>query len=504
MIKAAAGGGGKGMRLADNAETLPDALAAARREAQQAFGNDALMLEKALQQPRHIEVQIIADTHGNIIALGERECSIQRRHQKIIEEAPAAGLDAELRYSIHQTAVNIARQLNYTNAGTVEFLLDSEKNFYFIEMNTRLQVEHPVTEAVYAVDIVRWQLEIAQGTSLRELLPPFVNPDTFDFQPDGHAVEARIYAEDPASEFLPVTGDILHWEAPSGVRVDSGVRSGDSVTTHYDPMLAKVIAHGSNRNDALRRLDYALSQLQFLGMRNNIAFLRQVLMHPDHINGEIHTQFIETHPDLLQTDNPPPVVVLAAAALSKRGTGVHWRNNPNQPKTHTFTHNKTDYTLQISQHRDATLTLHLNDSPHRLELNAITDSTMTLTIDGHRQTVTIISADHTNYWLHSSTAANGGTWHLQWQSPLPLPGAIADVRGSLHAPMPGQVIQVLVESGQTVEAGTTLMILEAMKMEHRITAPESGTIEQLHYTEGDTVQADEVLLTLSSDSDEQV
>ena len=496
MVKAAAGGGGKGMRLAHSADTLPDELAAARREAQQAFGNGVLMLEKALSRPRHIEVQIIADTHSHVIALGERECSIQRRHQKIIEEAPAPGLSAEQRYQIHQTAVNIAKQLNYTSAGTVEFLMDSNDNMYFIEMNTRLQVEHPVTEAIYAVDIVRWQLEIAQGALLSDLLPPFVSPESFNFAPDGHAIEARIYAEDPANDFLPVTGEVLHWQEPSGVRVDAGVRSGDTVSTHYDPMLAKVIAHGASRTDALRRLDYALSRLQFLGMRNNVAFLRRVLTHPDHLSGAIHTQFIDDHPDLLTDETSPPPIVLAAAVLHKRGRGVHWRNNPNQPQTHTFTHNNTAHTLQLAQHRDGTLTLYLHDSPHRLDINQIADNQYTLTLDGHRQTVTVISADAVHHWLHTPH----GTWHLQWKSPLPLPGEVADVRGSLRAPMPGQVIDILVEIGQQVEAGTTLMILEAMKMEHRITAPQSGIIETLHYTTGDTVQADDMLLTLTDEA----
>ena len=496
MIKATAGGGGKGMRRVDAADKLPEALAAARREAQQAFGNDTLMLEKCLIKPRHIEVQIIGDMYGNVMALGERECSIQRRHQKIIEESPAFGLDEDLREAIHATAVRVARQLNYQNAGTVEFLLDAEGNFYFMEMNTRLQVEHPVTEAVYALDLVRWQLEIAQGTSLYDLLPPFADFEDFAFAPDGHAIEVRVYAEDPNNQFLPVTGDILRWQAPDGVRVDAGVRSGDSVSPHYDPMLAKVIAHGHDRVTAIRKLDYALAQLQFMGNKNNIRFLRHVLTHPEHLEGNISTQFLDDHPNLMSEEPSLPLSAVIAVALAQ-GTGTkHWRNNPNRPIRHHFKHQETSYeVLLVAQKGKYKVTV--GEDEFEVVLKSVVDDKYTLVVDGYQQKFTVIAGKNDQWWVHSLD----GTFRLDWQTPLPLPTIHTVEKGSLRAPMPGQVISVDVEVGQEVEQGTVLLIMEAMKMEHRIEAPYSGIIETVAYQVGDAVQQDDVLLSIKAEGD---
>lgn len=489
MIKATAGGGGKGMRSVDTPDDMPEALAAARREAKQSFGNDTLMLEKRIIKPRHIEVQIIGDTYGNVIALGERECSIQRRHQKIVEESPAYGLDDDLRKRIHQSAVQVGEQLNYQNAGTVEFLLDSDDNFYFMEMNTRLQVEHPVTEAVFGIDLVQWQLEIAQGTSLADLLPA-----SGEISPNSHAIEVRVYAEDPNNNFLPVTGDIIHWQAPDTVRVDAGVQSGDTISPHYDPMIAKVIAHGHNRTTAIRKLDYALAQLKFMGIRNNVAFLQRVITHPEHISGNISTQFLDDYPNLMSDTQAISAPAIIAVALAQ-GTGQsHWRNNPNRPIRHRFIHNDTLIEVFFAANKNS-YKFTIGDNNFDVILKSVDNNTYTLVVDGRQQRFTVISGNNEQWWVQSLE----GTFRLDWQTPLPLPNTQKAEKGSLRAPMPGQVIRVDVEVGQSVEQGDILLIMEAMKMEHRIEAPYNGTVEKVAYGVGDTVQQDDILLAIKAD-----
>lgn len=492
MVKAAAGGGGKGMRRVNSENEMSDALAAARREAKQAFGNDSLMLEKLLVHPRHIEVQIVGDNYGNVLALGERECSIQRRHQKIIEETPAFGLDDTLREALHQTAISIGQQLNYSSAGTVEFLLDSDGEFYFMEMNTRLQVEHPVTEMVYAVDLVRWQIEIAQGTSLHDLLPPFVEPEYFSFEPDGHAIEVRIYAEDPSNNFLPVIGDILRWQAPPHVRTDSGVQSGDSISTYYDPMLAKIIAHGNNRKTAIRKLDRALAQLQFMGIRNNVAFLRRVLMHEEHLAGNISTQFLDNYVELMDDEIAVPHIALISAALAKSNGTNHWRNNPNRPIRHTFAVGDETFEVLLSP-QSHSYQVTIGEVVYSVRLQSTENHNYTLLINAHQQRVSVFQSGD-DWWVHTLD----GTYRLQWVNPLPIPNMSVSEQGSLRAPMPGQVISIHVEIGQEIVVGDVLMIIEAMKMEHRIEAPYDGKIERIHYNVGDTVQQDAILLALKA------
>jgi geranyl-CoA carboxylase alpha subunit len=337
MVKAAAGGGGKGMRLVAKPDELAEALTAARRESQQAFGSDELLLEKALVRPRHIEVQVFGDQQGQIIHLGERECSLQRRHQKVLEESPAPNLSVELRQMLGKTAVLAAQTINYTNAGTVEFLLDTNGSFYFLEMNTRLQVEHPVTELVTGLDLVAWQIKVAEGESL-----PLTQAEiTFS----GHAIEARLYAENPANDFLPVTGQVALWQPPAGegVRVDHGLQTGDEVSIYYDPLLAKVIVYGADRKTAVRRLRRALNQTGLLGLITNLPFLRQVVGYPAFLAGELHTGFLADH----FPDWQPPVgdkmLPLLAAALHRFTNAPqittnegYWRNNPNEPQRYTF------------------------------------------------------------------------------------------------------------------------------------------------------------------------
>ena len=488
MIKASAGGGGKGMRRVDRAEALQDALSAARREAEQAFGDATLIIEQFVQNPRHIEIQIFGDTQGKLIALGERECSIQRRHQKIIEEAPSPFLDADTRQRMSAAAVKIGEQLGYVGAGTVEFLVDADRNFYFMEMNTRLQVEHPVTEAIYGLDLVRLQIQVAEGQPLPEIAPP-----------NGHAIEVRLYAENPATNFLPATGTIALWRAPANVRVDAGIRTGDEITTYYDPMLAKVITHGPTRNEALRKLDDALARTVLFGFKNNLHFLRRLLNHPAFTAGETTTNFIDQHPELLADDASTPAAVYIAAAIAKyqqdRARG-HWRNNSYGSIKQAFKHNEATVDVSLLPDKiSGRYTVEIEDSEHTVMMKPTADGWQ-MTLDGHRRNVIIVCAGDV-WYIHQQGQAH----RLEWQSPLPLPGAAAAAEGSLRAPMPGQIIKINVEAGQQVSKGDILLTLEAMKMEHRIQAPYAGIVTRIHYAVGDSPQAESVLLELSSVED---
>lgn len=497
MVKAAAGGGGKGMRLVDSADALPAALVSARREAGQAFGSDELLLEKAIVNPRHIEFQVLGDQHGHIIHLGERECSIQRRHQKIIEEAPSPALTPELRALMGQAAVDAARSVGYTGAGTVEFLLAPDGQFYFLEMNTRLQVEHPVTELVYGLDLVAWQIRIAEGQALT------LQQDAIT--PHGHAIEVRVYAENPANDFLPVVGDVLLWREPSGegVRVDSGLNPRDVVSIYYDPMIAKIIAHGADRDSARRRLIYALKHTALLGLTHNIPFLLDLLAHPAFAAGDTHTGFIGQHyPQGWNTPNPDPTLALITAALvtlhhapqSQTNAG-YWRNNPNRPLRYRFALGADTVTeVHVMPQRDDSYIVALagTDSKHSVTVNALSDHDAVLTVNDHRQRVTFARAG--DAWFVQSPH---GAVTFTALSLLPLPQPAADAGGSLRAPMPGSVIAVLVEVGQQVQKGDALLKLEAMKMEHTITTAGDGIVEEIFYQVGDTVQADAQLIRIT-------
>jgi 3-methylcrotonyl-CoA carboxylase alpha subunit len=509
MVKASAGGGGKGMRRVDAAEDLPEALAAARREAKQAFGDDTLILEKYVVNPRHIEIQIFGDAHGNVIALGERECSIQRRHQKIIEETPSPALDEVLRERMCKVAVSIGQQLGYASAGTVEFLLDSSRKFYFMEMNTRLQVEHPVTEQVYQTDLVAWQIAVAEGQTLHQL-------GALDAQPRGHSIEVRLYAEDPANDFLPVTGDILYFQIPdlaasSGIRVDAGIRSGDSVSVFYDPMLAKIISHSPfSREDAVRRLDDALSRLHLLGLRNNIPFLRRLLNHPEFIAGNLHTHFIDHYREQLYEEaaDATPALIVAALTKTRRGTPTngtlpvgHWRNSPNRPVHQTFSIGDQHYRIEITPRQNQQYDVriaqlsasHNQPDEHIFDVRVLQESDvqMALVVDGHRQQATVV--EYGDIWW---VQIGGNSTRLDWQNPLPLPNRTTKTEGSLRAPMTGQIMSIRIEVGQSVSQGDILATLEAMKMEHRIQAPYDGVVGAIHHQVGETVQADTVLLEI--------
>ena len=484
MVKAAAGGGGKGMRLVHEEKDLVEAMASARREAAQAFSNDTLMLERAILEPRHIEIQVFGDQVGNVIAIGERECSIQRRHQKIVEETPSRALSPALRQRMCDSAVSIARQIGYYSAGTMEFLLDRDGSFYFMEMNTRLQVEHPVTEMVYNIDLVKWQFQVADGMTLDEII------GNRGLEPRGHAIEVRVYAEDPANQFLPVIGTIRHFEPAHNVRTDSGIRSGDKISPYYDPMIAKVIAHADNRTESIRKLDYALGQMKLLGITNNIAYLRRVLLTPEHLVGMINTRFVEEHSDLLSITTPLKPAALIGAALTQGDGTKAWRNFHNRPTKQTFLHHGITHVVTIAS-GNGTHTVTVDGLEYLVVLHDLLLPEVVFSTNGLRQKTTVIE-DHDKVWVH----VQGDTYHLQRVNPLPLPDTAQETKGSLVAPMPGKVIRVAVETGDSVSKGTLLMILEAMKMEHRIEAPYDGIIEAIHYQQGDTVQADEVLLAL--------
>jgi acetyl-CoA carboxylase biotin carboxylase subunit len=498
MVKASAGGGGKGMRIVTRASELPDALASARREALSAFGDETLLLEKALVEPRHIEIQIFGDTYSHVIALGERECSIQRRHQKVIEETPSTALSPDLRAHMSGAAVAIGQTLGYTGAGTVEFILDREGNFYFLEVNTRLQVEHPVTELVTGLDLVRWQILVAEGHPL-----PLAQ-DQIPFS--GHAVEARVYAEDPAAGFLPQAGAVRLWRAPGGdgVRVDAGVESGDVISPYYDPMVAKISAYGATRDEALRRLDVALSRTILFGVRSNLDYVRRVLLHPNHRAGHISTAFLEQHaadllppaPDNLVDGLSPARLAALAITLQRLGAmpmSATWRNNRSRPLLEHYGQiNKGEITLYLVPERDGSFSVSFDDQSRTYIVQVRETSTLdvVIEIDGHVLRVTAMEAQSEEWWAHSA----GETLCLTRRAPLPVPGASRASNDALTAPMPGQVIAVLVSEGQTVAAGEPLMILEAMKMEHTIRAPHDGVVAAIHYSPGDQVRAATVLL----------
>ena len=492
MVKAAAGGGGKGMRLVADAAALPAALAGARREAVAAFGLGDLLLERAIARPRHVEVQVLGDTHGQLIHLGERDCSIQRRHQKVIEEAPAPGLPAAVRAALGDTAVRLAAAVGYVGAGTVEFLLDDEQ-LYFLEMNTRLQVEHPVTELVTGIDLVEWQIRVAAGEAL-----PWRQED---IRLRGHAIEARLYAEDPANDFLPVTGPVVLWRPPAGarVRVDDGIRSGDAVTVHYDPLLAKIIAYGDDRAAAITRLSRAIEETTLLGLTNNLGFLGDVLAHPAFVDGDVTTHFLEEH-DVARPHSADPIALIAAAlarhkADAASGSGA-WRNNPSEPAPYCFGVGGDEVRVWLSPERFTAgcFTARVSLDPattYAVRLESHTPPDMTLTIDGAPHAVALVTQGD-SWWVHTAR----GVSRIASLPLLPEPRRAAG-GGSLRAPLPGTVLAVLVAPGQDVIAGEPLLKLEAMKMEYTIRAPAEGIVAAVHFRPGDSVAADDLLIQLA-------
>ncbi len=490
LVKAAMGGGGKGMRVVHSAAELEEAQAGARREALAAFGDDTVFLERYLTGARHVEVQILGDSHGNLVHLGERECSIQRRHQKVIEEAPSPAVDASLRAELGEAALKAARAIGYENAGTVEFLLDG-REFYFLEVNTRLQVEHPVTEMVTGLDLVREQLLVAQGAPLA-----FTQEDV---TLTGHAVEARLYAEDPANDFLPVTGTVLTWEPAPGARYDSGIESGSVIGVEFDPMLAKVVTHAPTRTEASLALALALERTAVQGTVTNRDFLVGVLRHEAFLAGDTTTDFIERIDPprakevyVAQLEHCAVLAALTAAAWRRAAspTGrfpAGWRNGFLPPESFRYRHGEHEIAVSYRARRDGTFEVTAGENAWDATVLAVTPDGIEAEIDGVRHRTPVRSAGD-RWWV--------GEVELSLVPRFPVKEKEV-VEGGLVAPLPGGVISVSVAAGDAVTAGQLLVVVEAMKMEHRITAPADGTVDEVRVTVGQQVAAGDLLVVLS-------
>jgi 3-methylcrotonyl-CoA carboxylase alpha subunit len=505
LIKASAGGGGKGMRVVEEAAKFADALAGAQREAKASFADDHVLIEKYLTRPRHIEIQVFADTHGNCLHLFERDCSIQRRHQKVIEEAPAPGMDQGRREAMGSAAVAAARAIGYVGAGTVEFIADQDGTFYFMEMNTRLQVEHPVTEMITGQDLVEWQLVVAAGGTM-----PLKQGE---LAIDGHAVEVRLYAEDPNRNFLPSTGPLVHLRLPQDgphVRVDTGVREGDSVTPFYDPMIAKVIVHDRDRASAMRRMAALMGETEVVGVATNAQLLKALCSHPAFVGGEIDTGFIERHrSELFATTDAADDRAFAVASLARL---VEWREaadtvarasaDPWSPWNRQDAFRLLDQGYDEVRWRDgerevAVVAHHERDGSLRLDLpGGSVDAQVRRNDDGRLAirlgdatfVATVVrrqTADGVDYTLF----ADGMTRRLRLVDPLDVTQyeTAGTAEASVRSPLPGKIIDLRVKAGDRVSKGQPLLVLEAMKMEHTLAAPTDGTVKSVRYAVGEQV-----------------
>ncbi len=505
LIKPSAGGGGKGMKVVTGKSSFAAQLEASKREAKSSFGDDRVLIERYLERPRHIEVQVFGDTQGNVVHLFERDCSVQRRHQKVLEEAPAPGLSATKRMEMGEAAVAAAKAVGYSGAGTIEFIAEQDGRFYFMEMNTRLQVEHPVTEMITGLDLVEWQLRVAAG----EPLPATQGKLVFR----GHAIEARIYAEDPARDFLPATGRIAHLRFPeesARVRIDTGVGPGAEITPWYDPMIAKLIVHGSDRGRALARLRQALAEVEIAGPKTNVAFLRRVAASHAFAAPELDTGLIERNRTELLRAEPISDESLAATALAEIleetqaagaraavSTDPHspwdrvdgWRLNEDSHHDFIFLEGEASHAIRIQFLGDG-LKISLNGKTYALAGESLPDGRLQVNLDGRA--------------FKARAVRDGNDWHVFCEGDyrrLSLKPELAaideDTRtGSLAAPMPGKVIKVMTEAGAKVTKGQALLILEAMKMEHTITAPADGVVKEIHYAAGEQVLEGAELISL--------
>ena len=539
LVKASAGGGGRGMRLVRTAPELEQARADAEREALSAFGDGTVFCERYVERGRHVEVQVLADTHGTTVALHERECSIQRRHQKIVEEAPSPAVDPDLRARMCAAAVAAAERVGYEGAGTVEFLLDADGGFAFLEMNTRLQVEHPVTEAVTGLDLVELQIAVAEGRTLpaEALEPPL----------DGHAIEVRLTAEDPDADYRPSTGTFHAVELGEQVRVDTGIDAGSVISPFYDSMVAKVIAHGTTRDDAIRRLAGALRDARVHGPTTNLAQLRRILAHPEFVAGRLHTEFLDEHPCTTPpgSDTAPTVPLLAAAltlqARNRRaartlpGVPSGWRNNPaveqfvelavgaaahgaqhrvgyhlGRTRSFTIDHEPVaaEVEVDLDLHVDGAAPAHAHErvTPERVTPERVTPERVTVVVDGIRHVLDVHVVPSTTGGRGSGGATvyvdgPGGSITLHEIERFPLPGSTL-AAGSLVAPMPGSIVRLHVSVGDHVAAGQPLVALEAMKMEHQVHAPADGIVAEILVAAGEQVDSGQVLLTIDDTGDD--
>ncbi|BEP71290.1 MULTISPECIES: acetyl-CoA carboxylase biotin carboxylase subunit [unclassified Variovorax] len=509
LIKASAGGGGKGMRAVDKAADFEAALASCKREAINSFGDDAVLIEKYVQRPRHIEIQVFGDTQGNYVYLFERDCSVQRRHQKVLEEAPAPGMTEAMRKQMGEAAVAAARAVNYVGAGTVEFIVEQreggEMNFFFMEMNTRLQVEHPVTEAITGLDLVELQLRVASG----EPLPAKQS----ELQIHGHAIEARICAENPDNNFLPATGTLRVYRKPqatafqrSRVRIDDGVREGGEISPFYDSMIAKLIVHGSTRAEALARLDAALAQVQIVGVSTNVQFLRGILATESFSKANLDTALIERERAVLFDREPLGLPLAAAAAITRtlvtewptqlpdpfeRRDG--WRAHGEYKRRFDFEFRGAEHSALLTYRRDGGLHLEVGGVEGPLTIGRFPTGEFELEFAGTRQTLDV----HLDGATAHVFAAKGAT-RLTAIDRLAHAGDTHAEGGRLTAPMPGKVVSFAVKAGDKVSRGQPLAVMEAMKMEHTIAAPADGTVEELMFAPGEQVAEGDELLRMAA------
>jgi len=508
LIKASAGGGGKGMRVVEESNRFRDQLAGARREAKAAFADDHVLIEKYLARPRHIEIQVFADTRGNCVHLFERDCSIQRRHQKVIEEAPAPGMDPARRRAMGDAAVAAARAIGYVGAGTVEFIADQDGTFYFMEMNTRLQVEHPVTEAITGQDLVEWQLRVAAGQELPRRQE--------ELSISGHAVEVRLYAEDPDRGFLPSTGRLAHLKLPAPgphVRIDTGVRAGDTVTPFYDPMIAKVIVHDADRASALRRMAGLMAATEVAGVTTNARLLAALCGHAAFAGGEVDTGFIERHRDsLFPAAAPVDRRELAAAtlhrelsradrALALARTGADpdspWNAVSAAPllletrEVVRWSWGGETHEPALLRRRDGTLAIDFGEGPVAVTANRAADGGLAISLGGHGFAGRAVEVPATDGGTDTLVFVDGipGPRRLRLVDPLDVSSyqATAAGEGSVRAPLPGRIIDLKVKAGDRVSRGQPLLVLEAMKMEHTLAAPADGTVKSVRFVAGEQV-----------------
>lgn len=502
MIKALAGGGGRGMRLVMNESEFASQLHSAQLEAKNAFNDDRVMLEKAIINPRHIEIQVLADTHGHAVHLGERDCSVQRRHQKIVEEAPSPAVNAELRARMGEAALKLVRATSYVGAGTVEFLLDANGDFYFIEMNTRLQVEHGVTEAITGIDLVQWQLRIASGEHLT------LQQDNITFF--GHAIQGRLCAEDPARDFMPQTGPVLAWRPDENSRCDHALQEGGEVSPWYDSLLAKVIVHGENRLAACEKLADSLKRTVLIGFEHNALYLQRIASHPVFQGGDFGTGFLAQHADeLLKPQHFMAECAVAAVFLAYAQQQNHaaWPT----PLTGFSSTRALPRPLKLKV-QGKSLNLKVSSNNNSYEVDGLGDEAVVLEhwqcMTTQQGSVTIQSMVNDQSAQYTVTQSNSGVWVQQGLNPQALhvddetllsASALAEgvFQAVVSSPMNGKVTQVLVQPGQQVEAGTVLVCLEAMKMEHRISAKTAAIVEQVHIKVGDQMKQKQAMVQLS-------
>ena len=524
LLKASAGGGGKGMRIVEKGDDFKEALISCKREAISSFGDDKVLVEKYLTRPRHIEIQVFADQHGDCVYLFERDCSVQRRHQKVLEEAPAPGMTATRRKAMGDAAVTAAKAVGYVGAGTVEFIANQDGSFYFMEMNTRLQVEHPVTEMITGTDLVEWQLRVAFGEAL-----PMKQEQ---LQINGHSIEARIYAENPEKGFLPSIGTLRHLRTPQAlafkrnelavttsdgatqaVRIDSGVREGDAISPFYDPMIAKLIVWGADREEALSRMGQALSDYQIVGVATNIAFLKRLIASNAFSSADLDTGLIERNQDTLFPPTkavPFSLLALATAVLLDAeqesatnlsdpwSTTSGWRLNSVMSRTVAYVDEADDaddlrnYALTVA-YRQNDWTISLDQTTSAMRIIARAGNDLTIKLDGQTVRGTVVREGE-----HFHVFAAGMHAVLTYADPMAHSGEAEAEAGRLTAPMPGKIVAIHVKKGDVVAKGAPLLVMEAMKMEHTISAPSAGVIEELHYEVGDQVTEGNQLLTLGS------